>query len=321
LGLSVLYTPKDEAPTTDIIFIHGIGGTSRLTWSYNRDDTFFWPQAWLPAEPDIGTARILSYGYNACFAAQGPNSIVGISDVAKQLLSHMKFDRSTSGEPINIGQRPIIFVVHSMGGLVLKKAVVQGVHDPEFRELVSQIKAVLFLSTPHRGTKLAGILNRALAVSIFNHSPKRYLTELNHNSPFIEDLNDEFKAHAPNLRIYSFYETLETTIGIKHQMILQTSSSTLGYPGETTFPLNADHHNVCKFPNRDDPSYRLVSGVIRELVSTSQRQKICLDDAQSKAENETLLSFLCHFSDPQDDYNAFLQLWRPGTCQGTVDSP
>ncbi|PGH14324.1 hypothetical protein AJ79_03146 [Helicocarpus griseus UAMH5409] len=318
LGLSLLYTPSNDEPTADIIFVHGLGGTSRLTWAYNRDEDLFWPQLWLPTEPDICTARILTYGYNAYFASQGPNSIAGISDFAKQLLFDMKFGKDGLGEDLGVGQRPIIFVVHSMGGLVFKKAVLQGHNDDEFKEPVSQVKAVLFLATPHRGSNLAEVLNRILSVSIFNHTPKQYLNELKENSPFIEDVNEEFRKHASRMQIFSFYETLETSVGSKNfkVMVVQKSSSTLGYPQEITEPLNADHNTVCKYPNRLDPSYRSVRGVIKTLVSTYRKAKEGLQQAQSSVENEKLLKLLGSFPNPKDDYTSILQLWRRGTCHG-----
>ncbi|KFZ05991.1 hypothetical protein V501_07831 [Pseudogymnoascus sp. VKM F-4519 (FW-2642)] len=289
LGLSILYTPNFDEPTADIIFVHGLGGSSRMSWSYNRDENLFWPEAWLSTEPDIRTARILSFGYNAYFASQGPNSIAGISDFAKQLLFDMKFGKDSLGEDLNVGHRPIIFVVHSMGGLVFKKAMMQGHNDDGFKGFISQVKAVLFLSTPHRGTNLAEILNRILSVSIFNHSPKRYVSELKQNSPFIEDINEEFRKHAPKLQIFSFYETLETAIGPKRVLILERASSTLGYPHEITIPLSADHHNVCKFPNREDLSYKSIKGVIKSLVSSYCETKVRLQQTQSAAENEKLI--------------------------------
>lgn len=49
-------------------------------------------------------------------------------------------------------------------------------------------------------------------------------------------------------------------------MLLEPSSSTLGYPGEITQPLDANHNNVCKFANREDPNYQSVSSVLMELV-------------------------------------------------------
>ena len=289
-----------------------------MSWSYNRDENLFWPKVWLPTELDIRTARILSYGYNAHFTSQGPNSIAGIADFAKQLLFDMKFGKDSLGEDLNVGHRPIIFVVHSMGGLVFKKAVMQGHNDDEFKGLISQVKAVLFLSTPHRGTNLAETLNRILSVSIFNHTPKRYISELMQNSPFIEDINEEFRKHAPMLQIFSFYETLETAIGPKRVMILQRASSTLGYPHEVTTPLNADHHHVCKFPNREDLSYRSIKGVIKSLVSSCREAKASLQQVQSTAECEKIILLLGTFSNPEDDYTSILQLWRRGTCQDAL---
>lgn len=50
------------------------------------------------------------------------------------------------------------------------------------------------------------------------------------------------------------------------QMILDKDSSILGYPGEISQPLNADHHDVCKYSGRDDPNYVTVRSVLKSLV-------------------------------------------------------
>ena len=71
----------------------------------------------------------------------------------------------------------------------------------------------MFLATPHRGTGLAEILNRILSVSIAL-SPKQYITELRKNSTALEEINEQFRHVAPKIQIVSFYETLETSIGI-----------------------------------------------------------------------------------------------------------
>ena len=103
LGLSVVYEPWAD-PSLDIIFVHGLGGISRTTWCQNRDPEFFWPQKWLPSEPDIETAKILSFGYNARFATPGPAPITGISDFAKDLLFGMKFAKNERLEELGIGE-------------------------------------------------------------------------------------------------------------------------------------------------------------------------------------------------------------------------
>lgn len=95
----------------------------------------------------------------------------------------------------------------------------QGQNDDEYRFIVAQIHGILFLSTPHRGTNLAEILNRILSISVFTgHGPKHYLAELNRNSLAIEDLNEIFRNLASKLRIFSFYETLQTSVGPKYMV-------------------------------------------------------------------------------------------------------
>ena len=103
LGLQVIYQPTSIAPL-DIIFVHGLGGASRKTWSKYQDPRLFWPQQWLPLEPEICTARVLSFGYNASFRAGGPRSIANIADFAKDLLFEMRFGKDDNIEDFGIGR-------------------------------------------------------------------------------------------------------------------------------------------------------------------------------------------------------------------------
>lgn len=79
--------------------------------------------------------------------------------------------------------------------------------------MIKATKNILFLSTPHRGTNLAEILNKILTVSILNHAHKQYISELQRNSSTLEDINEQFRHIAPNLGVISFFETLHTSIG------------------------------------------------------------------------------------------------------------
>lgn len=84
--------------------MHGLGGTSRATWAKERDPEYCWPEKWLPFEPGIQSARILSFGYNANFAATGPAPITGIADFARDLLYSMKFAKDENLEELELGQ-------------------------------------------------------------------------------------------------------------------------------------------------------------------------------------------------------------------------
>jgi hypothetical protein len=81
--------------------------------------------------------------------------------------------------------------------------------------MISSVGGIMFLATPHRGSNLADTLNRVLAASVFNHSPKKYISELKRGSTTIESLNEQFRHLASRLKIFSFYETLPTAVGPK----------------------------------------------------------------------------------------------------------
>ena len=102
LGLNVVYTP-DNGHKADIVFIHGLGGSSRMTWSKHKSPGLFWPLTFLPLEPDICLARILSFGYDADFT-NGSNATNVILDFAKTLLYNLKYYTDVQGENLNMGQ-------------------------------------------------------------------------------------------------------------------------------------------------------------------------------------------------------------------------
>ncbi|KAL8965920.1 MAG: hypothetical protein Q9183_003617, partial [Haloplaca sp. 2 TL-2023] len=114
LGLNVIYQPPEGCRAVDIIFVHGLGGTSQKTWSRNKDLEFFWPREWLPFEPGFAQARMLSFGYNAHFAARGRDNILNIADFAKELLYGMKFGLDHQSQNNDVGKVsvPLSMVSH-----------------------------------------------------------------------------------------------------------------------------------------------------------------------------------------------------------------
>ena len=252
-------------PSADIIFVHGLGGTAKRTWSWNRDVAYFWP-GWLAEENGISAHRIFTYGYNSNFKGAGTN--LNIIDFAKDLLFQMLVFSSKHGEDrARIGQLPIIFVAHSMGGLVVKKAYVLGKHGGQYAEIVAQIRGIMFLATPHRGAHYAKILNAILSTSLLGAPPKAYIDDLDTHSRALQDINEQFRTSCGDLFLMSFYETYKTSFGIKKNIIVERESATLGYPQEQSVPLNADHHTICKFRSREDENYRGVKGILQLWAS------------------------------------------------------
>ncbi|KAI1358904.1 WD40 repeat-like protein [Xylaria arbuscula] len=273
----------------------------------------------LPFEPDIKEARIMTFGYNSHFGPGHGRSKMSILDFAKDLLYDMKYaiDETpmSSNENLHLGERPIIFVAHSMGGLIVKEAYMQGQNDPAYANIIKAISSIIFLSTPHRGTNLAETLNRILRVS-FVSNPMQFIAELSAGSQTLQKLNEQFRHIAPRLQVISFYETRPTSMVKTSVMVLEKDSSVLGYPGEVSKPLDGDHHDVCKFDSPDDPRYIAVRNVLRSLVGETERPSNQDEGPKTgPAVQLNLEDYLFINETPDSDYNFFCDRWVPGTCE------
>ena len=97
-------------------------------------------------------------------------------------------------------------------------------------------------------------------------------------------------------------------------MILEKDSSVLGYPGETSKALNADHHNVCKYDSPRDPNYIIVRNALQffisKIISTSGTNKRPL---ANRRESQDLKSLLAITELPDMDYIFYRDQWTQGT--------
>jgi hypothetical protein len=90
-----------------------LNGNATRTWT-NPDTNAYWPRDFLPK--DVPGSRVFTFEYNAS-AAFG-SSTADIADHARNLLSSLVDQREEDGEQ----KRRIIFVAHSLGGIVVKQA-------------------------------------------------------------------------------------------------------------------------------------------------------------------------------------------------------
>lgn len=74
-----------------------------------------WLRDFLPK--DLPHSRVLLFGYNANLAFE--SSTAGVEEQAGNLLNKLKWKRRDAEK------RPLLFVCHSLGGIVVKKALVE----------------------------------------------------------------------------------------------------------------------------------------------------------------------------------------------------
>lgn len=136
--------------------------------------------------------------------------------------------------------------------------------DPSCSDLVKRIEAMVFLATPHRGSDLAATLNSILRASVA-HNSRAYISDLDRPSEMLAMLNDSFRHCAHDLTLYSFYESQETNLRIRSELIVPRESAVMGLPGERATLLNADHRHVCKFEAPSDSSYLAIRNALQTI--------------------------------------------------------
>lgn len=107
LGLNVLYEPpRTIDPIADIVFVHGLTGSSYTTWRHERTG-LYWPKELLGK--DLGDARILSFGYDAdVVRLWNPASSNRVGNHAENLLGCLSRirGRTESVSPLSITVQP-----------------------------------------------------------------------------------------------------------------------------------------------------------------------------------------------------------------------
>lgn len=255
-GIQVLYDPADA--TTDICFIHGLTGNLRTTW-IAEGQAAPWPETILPSE--LPRARIFTYGYNANMTPlKAPVSTNRVADHAKNLLVDLANARA--GTP----HRRLVFVVHSLGGIVAKEAILASRNNPEphLRSVFECTAGVAFLGTPHRGSWLASWAKiPAGAVGLLSN--KSLLEVLETDNQFLESVQERFwymvreqREAGRRLEVACFHEELPVKgLGI----VVPRESATL--EGYTSISIQADHRQMPRFLLADDSGFIRLLGELR----------------------------------------------------------
>ena len=215
----------------DVVFVHGLGGDPITTWQVDGDASTFWPN-WI--FEDVSGIKVGSIGYPAdAFHWSGTAGEMALPDRSKAIVDLLISN--------GIGTRPLVFVAHSLGGLVVKQVlrIASDMNQPAWEELVANTCGVVFLATPHQGAVLASIAN---ALSII--APRVNAAQLASNDSHLRDLNDWYQQNATSkaIKTHIYYETKP----IGPALIVTQESATLGVQGCVPIPFDGNHIDICK---------------------------------------------------------------------------
>jgi hypothetical protein len=204
-----------------IVVTHGLAGhawNSFTTWTEVRTGQYRevnWLRDILPGhlagyERENGRRgiypRILLFGYNANIWTKAL-AHADFNDAVRSMI--LGLDRERRQDP----QRPMFFIAHSLGGIVVKSVIVSLLSqligtDPQGL-VESPIKGCLFFGVPNKGSGVAGAFGPILmALGTFLNVGGRNVDALQKNSVILSDMAEQFHFIRSdyNIPVVSCYE-------------------------------------------------------------------------------------------------------------------
>ncbi|KAH8694740.1 hypothetical protein BGZ61DRAFT_532780 [Ilyonectria robusta] len=166
-----LQTPQTslEDHKVDIIAISGLGGHAFGSFK-ERNGDHMWLRDALPHDltwetSDCPMARVMIYGYESTVA--GSNNMQNLEDLATS------FHTSLLELPRGLTTRPIILVAHSLGGLIVKQALISMSRSKNEADttLVRAVYGIVFFGVPHDGMDISSL------IPMVGNGPNRPLIE------------------------------------------------------------------------------------------------------------------------------------------------
>ncbi|KAF8536942.1 hypothetical protein BDD12DRAFT_746625 [Trichophaea hybrida] len=277
-GITPLYHPPQSEPKYDVIAVCGLSAHAFGSWKSPSQSYVMWLRDILPLDfPDF---RVLAWGYESDL--KDPTASRNITSFARQLLMAIHGAR----ELTTAKHRPIIFVGHSLGGLIIKQAgqalvdAAEG-NSPNDKAILDSCLGILLFGVPNRGLNNENMLS---LVKGMKSAP--FVHDLMEGSELLRRLDYSFERtyedHLKSRPVVSFYEMKDTNTvqetadggwartGKPIRMVSQDSATCFIRAKEAHhhIPIFTDHSRLVKFSSRDDQNYLAVCSELNEILSS-----------------------------------------------------
>lgn len=195
-----------ELTPDSIIAVHGLNPRGNPdhafdTWRKPKGaDGNLWLRDELPKT--ISNARIFLYSYDSSPAFG--SSKERFVHQANDLLERIHIKRAECSD------RPILLLGHSLGGILIKQALVNAHSNARYRPIKEATSGLVFFGTPHAGGKDAlvtiGKISAKVATSILRNPSKDVMEALTKGSLFSDVLQESWRHQLNLYKIVSFYE-------------------------------------------------------------------------------------------------------------------
>jgi hypothetical protein len=175
----VILSRRHASDLPSCIAISGLASHPFGSWQpHGPDKTFMWIRDVIPRS--VPGLRTITYGYDSKLV--GTNSFQSISDMARTLLLQLKAAGWSSPS-----SKPTIFLAHSLGGLVLKDAIVQMAdREKSVAGLLDNVLGAIMFGVPSLGMEQSHLLamvegqpTETLVQDLSRDGDSNYLIRLN----------------------------------------------------------------------------------------------------------------------------------------------
>lgn len=249
-----------------------------------------WVRQGIRREADV--ARVLLYEHPVVVDG---TTFEGLADA---LLRDLRTIRDEDGDEDGDGgrQRPIVFVAHSLGGIVVKMALAKASQEVAYEDILRDCYGVAFFGTPHQGSSYFAMPSLAPSIQsilqLATPLPTSITDDLRVGNSLLSRADDAFKAIAHDLRVWTLYETIDSRLNgpnsadQKNDAIYFTAplasikSAILGMRQERIFPLQSDHANVASFGRHNAHTLRLFLRQLGGVIGRADAS-VRIDDENS----------------------------------------
>ncbi|KAI9874601.1 MAG: hypothetical protein M1830_009576 [Pleopsidium flavum] len=170
--------------------------------------------------------------------------------------------------------RPIIFVAHSLGGIVVKSALIhsaaagQGALE-EHRSVKVSTHGIVFMGTPHAGGNGVHIGTLLLNVaSIFVKADDRILQHLERDSEWLQQQLGQYAQVERGIVTKFAYEMYPTPLALGKTLMIvpKVSAVMLVIADAEPIAIPADHLRMVKFASKEDEGFEKISGYLQIMA-------------------------------------------------------
>ncbi|PWY95368.1 hypothetical protein BO94DRAFT_226029 [Aspergillus sclerotioniger CBS 115572] len=242
-----------------IVFVHGWKADAKHP-GWISTQFICWPERFIPAK--VPEARILAYNYDCKLDEFWSEEDDIITDHSNEMMD-LIIEQRMEGDQ---GDRPVIFVAHCLGGLVVENALVHGSHHDDRKNLVGCVRGVILLATPHYQPSTLSQVNKYFLLA--GEEPLSD-DELNSRSKWVLSIPRDFarlRSGQMEVDILCFYEgTAMMVDGAKVKIVEMSLARLPGAPEAER--LAADHMRMAQIESGEDRDIAKLVRVLKRWVA------------------------------------------------------